>query len=44
MIGKLLGRARVQTTARYPHLARDSVEEATARIAAIIGEDILGCR
>ena len=44
MIGKLLGRARAQTTARYPHLARDSVKEAAARIAASIGEHILGRR
>ena len=41
MIGKLLGHRRVQTTARYAHLARDSVKEAVARIAASSGEDIL---
>ena len=44
MIGQLLGRARAQTTARHPDRARDSVEEPTARIAASIGEDILGRR
>ena len=40
MIGKLLGHTRVQTTARYAHLAEDSVKESAARIAASIGEDI----
>ena len=40
-IARLLGHARVQTTARYAHLARDAVKEAAARIAAAIGEDIL---
>lgn len=43
MIGKLLGHRRAQTTARYAHLARESVKEAAARIAASIGEDTL-CR
>ena len=42
MIGKLLGHTRVQTTARYAHLAEDSVKASAARIAASIGEDILG--
>ena len=42
MIGKLLGHARVQTTARYAHLGGDSVKAAAARIAASIGEDIFG--
>ena len=41
-IARLLGHARVQTTARYAHLARDAVKEAAARIAAEIGADILG--
>ncbi len=41
MIGKLLGHRRAQTTARYAHLARDSVKEAAARIASSIGEDIM---
>ena len=41
VIGKLLGHTQVQTTARYAHLAQDSVKEAAARIAASIGEDIL---
>ena len=42
MIGKLLGHTRVRTTARYAHLGDDSVKAAAARIAASIGEDILG--
>ncbi len=32
MIGKLLGHTQVKTTARYAHLARDSVQTAVARI------------
>jgi integrase len=41
MIGKLLGHKKIQTTARYAHLARDSVHEAAALVAASIGKDIL---
>ena len=41
MIGKLLGHSQVETTARYAHLARDSVQEAAARIADSIAADIL---
>ena len=41
-IGKLLGHARIETTARYAHLARDSVDASAARVAASIGADILG--
>ena len=41
MIGKLLGHSQVETTARYAHLARDSVHEAAARIADSIGADLL---
>ena len=41
MIGKLLGHAKIQTTARYAHLARDSVKESAARVAASIGADML---
>ena len=46
MIGKLLGHSQVETTARYAHLARDSVKEAAERIAGSIAGDILGegCR
>ena len=42
MIGKLLGHARIQTTARYAHLAETSVRESATRISASIGADILG--
>ena len=42
MIGKLLGHSQVETTARYAHLARDSVQEAAVRIADSIAADILG--
>ena len=41
MIGKLLGHSRIETTARYAHLARDSVHEAAARVADSIAGDIL---
>ena len=42
MIGKLLGLTRVQTTAHDAHLAEESVKESAWRIAASIGDDILG--
>lgn len=38
MIGKLLGRSKVQTTARYAHLANDPVKAAADRIASRIAE------
>ena len=41
VIGKLLGHTQVETTARYAHLARDSVRESAARIAASIGAHLL---
>ena len=41
VIAKLLGHSRIQTTARYAHLTRDSAREAAARVAASIGADIL---
>lgn len=41
MIGKLLGHTRVQTTARYAHLARESEKRAVARVAASIESDAL---
>ena len=42
MIGKLLGHTKIQTTARYAHLARDSVNDSAARVAASIGGDLQG--
>ena len=41
IIGRLLGHRRVETTARYAHLARDSVRESAERVAVSIAEDIL---
>ncbi len=41
MIGELLGHRKVKTTARYAHLARDSVRASTAKVAESIGADIL---
>ena len=41
VIGKLLGHARIETTSRYAHLARDSVRESAERVAASIAEDML---
>ena len=41
MIGRLLGHARIETTSRYAHLARDSVREAAERISQSIAVDIL---
>ena len=41
MIGKLLGHTQVQTTARYAHLARESVKASTAKVAESIGANIL---
>ena len=42
MIGKLLGHSQVETTARYAHLARDSLHESAARIAERLAADVLG--
>ena len=42
MIGKLLGHTQVQTTARYAHLARDSIQTAAARITGSIGGNLSG--
>jgi len=36
MIGRMLGHTEVKTTARYAHLARDSVHEAGERVAVRI--------
>ena len=41
MIGRLLGHTQVETTARYAHLAQDSVRDSAARVADSIAEDIL---
>ena len=41
MIGRLLGHSKIQTTARYAHLAGDSVKLSAAKVAASIGADIL---
>ena len=40
MIGKLLGHTQVQTTARYAHLARDTVKASAARIGDSIEQDL----
>ena len=44
MIGNLLGHSQVQTTARYAHLARESVKISAAKIAESIGSDMAGSR
>ena len=41
MIGKLLGHSDIETTARYAHLAHDSIHETAERIAESIAADIL---
>ncbi len=40
-IGKLLGHARVETTARYAHPARNSVREAALEVSESIAADVL---
>ena len=40
MIGKLLGHSQVQTTARYAHLARDTVKASATRIGDSIDHDL----
>ena len=42
MIGRLLGHKKVQTTARYAHLARDSVKASAARVAESLRADLTG--
>ena len=42
MIGKLLGHTQAQTTARYAHLARDSIQTAASRITNSIGDNLMG--
>lgn len=41
IIGRLLGHHRVDTTARYPHHARDSMRESGERITVSSAADIL---
>ena len=41
MIGRLLGHTQVETTARYAHLAQDSVRGSAVRVADSIAVDIL---
>ena len=41
MISSLLGHSQIESTARYSHLARDSVHDAAARIAASMETDLL---
>ena len=41
MIGRMLGHSKIQTTARYAHLARDSIRDSAVRVAASIAADIL---
>ena len=41
MIGRLLGHTQVETTARYAHLAEDSVRDSAVRISDSIASDIL---
>ena len=40
MIGKLLGHRQVQTTARYAHLAQESVKTSAGRVAESISQDM----
>ena len=40
MIGKLLGHRQVQTTARYAHLAQESVKTSAARVAQSIAANM----
>ena len=42
MIGRLLGHRKMQTTARYAHLAQESVKEAAERVAESLRADLAG--
>ena len=44
MIGKLLGHTQVQTTARYAHLARDTVKASASRVGESIGDALASAR
>ena len=41
MIGRLLGHTQVETTARYAHLAEDSLRDSAVRISDSIADDLL---
>ena len=41
VIGKLLGHSDIETTARYAHMARDTLNVAAERIAVSVAADIL---
>ena len=41
MIGRLLGHANVETTARYAHLSQDSVRDSAIRVSDSIAADLL---
>ena len=41
MIGRLLKHTQVKKTARYEHLAEDSVKESAVRVAESIAGDLL---
>ena len=41
MIGRLLGHAKVATTARYAHLARDAEKAAAGRVGDSIGVHVV---
>ena len=41
MIGKLLGHTRIETTARYAHLERETEKVSAAKVGGSIGSDIL---
>lgn len=44
MIGKLLGHTQVQTTARYAHLANESIKASGSRVGDSIGAHIAPVR
>ena len=44
MIGRLLGHSQAEATARYAHLAQDTLHEAAARIAASTAADLISSK